>query len=219
MYVPEKYRAPSREPEHELIERFNFGLLVATLEGRTLGVHVPFLLDRHAGELGALRAHFALQNPLARLADGAQVMVVFQGPHSYITPEDYVTEIHFPTWCYSAVHVYGRLRWLESAELDAQVANLIANQEALFSERAPWTLARAPEDLYQEFRKMITGLEIVIDDLQGCFKLNQNKQTVDVRALIDALRARGGERNALLADDLERHNAERLAALAAEEAP
>jgi transcriptional regulator len=219
MYVPEKYRAPSRESQHELIERFNFGLLVGTLEGRTLGLHVPFILDRHTGDLGALRAHFARQNPLARLADGAQVMVVFQGPSSYITPEDYVTAIHFPTWCYSAVHAYGRLRWLASAELDAQLERLIATQEAQFSGRAPWTLARAPEDLYQEFRTMITGVEIVIDDLQGCFKLNQNKQTVDVRALIDALRARGGERNALLADDIERHNAERLAALASQETP
>jgi transcriptional regulator len=217
MYVPEKYRAPSRELEHDLIERFNFGLLVGTLEGRTLGVHVPFNLDRQAGEMGSLRAHFALQNPLAQLADAAPVMVVFSGPHSYITPEDYVTPIHFPTWCYSSVHVYGRLRWLDGAELDAQLEELIATQEARFADRPPWTLARAPADLYQDFRKMITGFELVIDDLQGCFKLNQNKQTVDVRSLIDALHKRGGERNVLLAEDLERHNAARLAALAAEE--
>ncbi len=221
MYIPPKYAAPTLAHQHALIERYEFGLLLSTLDARTHGVpihgvHIPFVLDRERGPLGALRAHFARNNPLSQLEEGAEIMVVFQGPHSYITPEDYVTPIHFPTWCYSAVHAYGKLRWLAGEELDRQLERLIANQEARFAPRAPWTLARAPEDLYQEFRRMIVGLELVIEDLQGCFKLNQNKLTEDVAALISALRQRGGEGNERLADDIEHHNQERLAALFAE---
>jgi transcriptional regulator len=140
------------------------------------------------------------------------VMAVFSGPHSYICPDDYASEPHFPTWNYAAVHVHGRARILSPDEELAQLTDLIAAQEAGRLPKPPWTLDRVPPELVEHYRTMIVAFELPIGRIEGIFKLSQNKEAPDVAAQIAHFRSLREPASAGIADLLETHNAARLAA-------
>jgi transcriptional regulator len=137
------------------------------------------------GKYGALQLHLARQNEHWRdLAAGAPAMVVFQGPHAYISPMWYRTAVAVPTWNYVAVHAYGTARLLDDAELKAHLQSLTASYE-----RAPggWSMERIPEEVLKKLLASIVGCEIVIERIEGKWKLGQNRTDDDVQGAISGL--------------------------------
>src|SRR5215468_11069944 len=77
---------------HDFIEAHAFGLLLSTHDGEPFATHLPFLLERDAGQHGTLVGHLARANPQWRDLEGQQVLVVFSGPHAYFSPTWYEAE-------------------------------------------------------------------------------------------------------------------------------
>ena len=115
MYVPPHFANRDLDQLHAAIERYSFALIVSREGEQLAGSHLPLLLDRQAGPQGTLWGHFARANSQWREAGGQQVLVVFSGPHAYISPQWYEAERVVPTWNYVAVHAYGRLELVEDA--------------------------------------------------------------------------------------------------------
>src|SRR5580692_11611886 len=74
--------------------------------------HLP-LVVKDEGEHGLIEGHFAKANPHWRSLAGRETLVVFHGPHSYVSPTLYTEELSVPTWNYIAVHAYGTLSLVE----------------------------------------------------------------------------------------------------------
>lgn len=188
MYVPQEFRVDDRALLHDLIERFSFAMLVTTQDGRPVATHLPFLVQRDAGEHGTLVSHMARANRQWEHFGGMdEALVIFQGEHGYISPSWYETHPSVPTWNYLAVHAYGIPRVIEDADrIRAILRALVAKNEAGFDE--PW-----PMDLPDDYlRKMIGGIvvfEIPLSRLEGKFKLSQNRPVPDRRRVIATLAA------------------------------
>lgn len=185
MHVPEHFKEIDPDRIAELITANPFGQLVTAEAGMPCVSHLPFLFERMEGTAGRLRGHMARANPQwAHLAEGGAVLVVFQGPHAYISPAWYESP-GVPTWNYAAVHLRGTARIIEDDhELAALLAQQIAVHEAARAE--PWTLDM-PEERLVQLRTMIVGFEIHITDVQAMFKFNQNRSEADRRGVIAAL--------------------------------
>ena len=106
-------------------------------------------------------------------ATGAEVLVIFTGPHAYISPAWYVTEPAVPTWNYTAVHAYGIPHIVTQHDRFAQMLHdLIEFYEAERPNRWHGTL---PAEFRDGLMKGIVGIEIEITRLEGKFKLSQNR--------------------------------------------
>lgn len=207
MYRPEYFRAPDLEAQHDLIEEYPFGLLTLSMFGSPAAVHLPFVLDRDSWPYGKLRGHLSRGNPIAKaLSENVEVLVAFTGPSSYISPDHYESQPHFPTWAYAAVHVKGRPRLLDDARTVRQLTDLIAEQEARLAPKEPFVLPRESSELFDEYLQLIQGFEIFIGRIDGIFKLGQNKTPRDMAAQAKAFRERGTESSLRMADSLEKHN-------------
>jgi transcriptional regulator len=187
MYLPRLFAVEDVPKLHGFIEQFNFASLVTHNEGKLIASHIPFVLDRDAGSSGRLRGHVAVRNPqLAHLKAGSEVLVMFQGPHAYISPSWYVSQETVPTWNYTAVHAYGRSRMLDRAGLIILLKDLVHQNERLleppwdFDPQASWVEKMLPQ---------IAAFEIPIDRLEGKFKLNQNRAPADRRRVVEVLSA------------------------------
>jgi transcriptional regulator len=185
MYVPEQFREQDVEVLQDFMEHFNFATLVTQSNGAMIASHLPFVLERHAGPYGALRAHLAKKNPqYEHLQSGSEAFVIFQGPHAYISPMWYANQRNVPTWNYAVVHAYGKPRMLGDEELIELLEKLVQEHEGpsppgwAYDSKQPWIAHMLRE---------IGGFEIPVTDLQGKFKLNQNRTPADRQGVIDAL--------------------------------
>lgn len=161
--------------------------------------HLP-LVVKDEGEHGLIEGHFAKANPHWKSLAGNEALVVFNGPHSYVSPTLYAEELSVPTWNYIAVHAYGTLTAVEDeAEKAALLDGLIEANEPAFAER--WR--QMPEGFRRTMLAGIVGFRIPIARIEGKFKLSQNRPEGD-RRNVKAAHAVGDPDQQLLAAWMER---------------
>ncbi len=188
MYIPQAFRQDDIRTLHTFMRTYSFATLVTQHEGVPFATHLPFLLDTGRGPNGTLFAHMAHANPQWHDFDSApEVLVIFQGPHAYITPSWYEVELSVPTWNYAVVHAYGFPRLIDDeTELNNLLKTLIETHEAQFENPWPFQL---PGDYVQKMMRGIVGFEIEITRLEGKFKLSQNRTEAERENVIAALQA------------------------------
>ena len=186
MYRPKAFVVSDPEQLQSFIEQYSFATLVNTVDGRPFATHLPFLLDPNTSAQGALLGHMARANPQWRtFEDSQEVLVIFQGPHAYISPSWYETAPAVPTWNYAAVHVYGVPRIIEDGE---RLATLVDRLTAVYESGMPqpWP-GDIPVDFKQKLLKAIVGFVIDITRIEGKFKLGQNRSLEDQQAVAQLL--------------------------------
>lgn len=192
MYIPDDFALTDRDEIRAVMRDHAFAVLVSAVDGAApLATHLPFVYRPDAGANGALIAHMARANPhwrdVVRLQEtGGEAVVVFQGPHAYVSPRWYGAGRAVPTWNYVAVHAYGTPRLIEAA---ARVRDLLAELVATYESGAPdpWRLEAQEESHIAANIRGIVAFEIPIARLQAKAKLNQNKRPEDRRGVIAAL--------------------------------
>ena len=186
MYIPKAFREDDISTIHTLIREYSFATLITQHEGVPFATHLPFVLDAERGPNGSLLAHMARANPQWHDFNSAQeVLVIFQGPHAYISPSWYEVELSVPTWNYAVVHAYGLPRLIEDQEeLYNLLKILIQTHEAQFDKPWPFQLS---DDYLQKMMRGIVGFEIEITRLEGKFKLSQNRTETERENVITAL--------------------------------
>ncbi len=192
MYLPPHFEETRPAVLHALLRQHPLGLLV-TLDaaGAPLANAIPFLLDTGRGTLGTLVGHVARANPVWRSA-GQQVLVVFQGPDGYVSPNGYAAKREHgkvvPTWNYAMVQARGALLALDdAAAARAVVGRLTTTHEA--GQPSPWAVADAPDDYIASMLKAIVCIEIPLDSLVGKYKLSQNRSAADQAGVVATLQA------------------------------
>ena len=186
VYNPRSFRKESISELHDFVRRYNFAALFTHQNGASFATYLPFMIDPGRGPFGTLVAHMARANPHWRAFEGAPPsLVVFTGPHAYISPAWYEEQATVPTWNYTLVHASGHVRLVEDvARLREMVMRLVALHETPLGN--PWDVRKAESVIDSEL-KAIVGFEIPVDRLEGKFKLNQNRSVKDRESVIRAL--------------------------------
>jgi transcriptional regulator len=192
MYIPKAFRKDDIEALHRLMQENSFATLVTCQDGIPFATHLPLLLDTERGPYGTLRGHMARGNPQWHAFDGAEeVLVIFQGPHAYISPSWYEVQLSVPTWNYAVVHAYGIPGVIEDkVVLYTLLQELVQTHEAHFEK--PWQF-QLPDDYIQKMMQGIVGFEIEITRLEGKYKLSQNRSTNEQRHVAATLEAQADE--------------------------
>jgi len=186
VYIPEFNRIRDRDTTLAFLRANPFAILVSSLEGLPFATHVPLAARERNGQI-VLRGHVAKANPHWKsFRQEQESLVIFPGPHAYISPSLYEIGESVPTWNYAAVHVYGRVRVVDGTQAREILEELIAEFDSSYS--AQWA------SLSEEYRSRMLGhivaFEIVASRLETKFKLSQNRtpseQANIVRALSDS---------------------------------
>ena len=180
--------------QHELIRTHPLGLLISSGPEGLQASPFPFVLELDDSSFGRLQGHLARGNAQWNTLDGQDVLVVFQGVDGYVTPAWYPSkEEHgkvVPTWNYVMVQVRGRLRVIDdTAWIRAQVTRLTHEHEA--SRPEPWHVTDAPPSFIDAQLKGIVGMEIEIRQIEGKWKVSQNRSDADRTSVSDAFKASG----------------------------
>jgi transcriptional regulator len=188
MYRPAEFDVTDPKELHRLIGEIGMGVLVSPdLEA----THIPWLYEPEPAPLGSLVGHVAKANGhWQALAEGQEVVVVFQGANAYVSPSWYPSKQKtakvLPTWNYVAVHAYGIPETFDDpVRLRDVTARLTDAQEARFAE--PWSLDDAPAAFTDAMLGHIVGVRVRLTRLEGKRKLNQNRPEEDRDGVVEAL--------------------------------
>ena len=199
MYTPKFNQIADRALLIEAMRAYSFAILFGMQSDSTTGTspqatHLP-LVVKDEGEHGLLEGHFARANPHWKSLAGQETLIVFNGPHSYVSPTLYAEPLSVPTWNYIAVHTYGTLALVEDEDgKNALLAGLIETHEPAFAEK--WR--QMPDGFRRTMLAGIVGFRIPISRIEGKFKLSQNRPEVD-RRTVHASHAAGDQDQRALA--------------------
>jgi transcriptional regulator len=187
MYVPQRFSVPELAEVHEYMRRYGFAILVTQGADGMAATHLPILLDASALPHGRLLGHMARANRQWREVTG-EALVIFPGPHAYVSASWYETPGTVPTWNYVTVHAYGKFRLIEDGE---RVHEILRRLTAVYEggKSQPWTYDPA-DPAFNNLLTEIVAFEIEITRLEGKHKLNQNHPEERRRKVINALQSR-----------------------------
>jgi len=172
MYVPAHFAVEDRSELIAFIRRHPFAIVTTSQDGHITATHAPLII-RENGEQLWLTGHFARANQQWKaLEQGAEALVIFSGPHAYVSPALYESKLAVPTWNYAAVHAYGHASIVDS---DDAVLRLVDEIDAKY--RGQWD--SLPEDFRHSMLRGLVAFEIQVVSLEGKYKLSQNRPVVD----------------------------------------
>lgn len=198
VYVPADFK-PDDAAVRELLAHHGAADLITSTARGLLATLLPFVHDdpgsrTDVGAWGALLGHLARNNEQWREPAQGEALVIVRGPDAYISPTWYATTQEHgrvvPTWNYITAHVYGRLVVHDdSSWVEALVRRLTDRHEADRAE--PWSVDDAPPPYIAGQLRAIVGVEVLIDRVEGKFKLSQNRSEADVEGVIAGLDTSG----------------------------
>lgn len=171
MYSPSYNRLEDRAELLEFMRANSFAVLVTGTGGTLHASHLPVMIHQHGDKI-VIDTHMAKNNPQWRELFDDEVMVIFAGPHAYVSPRWYEERERVPTWNYAAVHAYGIPKMIESrAEKHASQRRLVA---ALDPKWLPQFDALR-EEYVEKMLDGIVNLQIAVTRLETRWKLSQNR--------------------------------------------
>jgi transcriptional regulator len=200
MYSPKFNQVADRAILIETMQAYSFAILFGPQStpdspAPLVATHLP-LVVKDEGEHGLIEGHFAKANPHWQALAGHETLVVFPGPHSYVSPTLYVETLSVPTWNYIAIHAYGTMELVEDeAGKGALLAGLIQANEPAFAEQ--WRAM--PDGFRRTMLAGIVGFRIPIARIEGKFKISQNRAPVERRNVQAAHAAGAPDQQALAA--------------------
>jgi transcriptional regulator len=185
VFVPAGYSPLDPSWPGELIRANPLAILVTTgPDAVPAATHVATVPDHAAGDPGrgggAIFGHLNRRNPhWEAVRAGGPALLIFQGPHGYVSPTVYRTTPAAPTWDFTAVHVRGRLTPISGREqtLDVMKRTVVEYERGLGT---GWDMT----DSLGYFDRLLPGVgafRVEVEKVDSMFKLSQ-EQPAEIRA-------------------------------------
>lgn len=193
MYLPDHFAETDPARMTALMQAAPLACIVATTAAGVVANHIPLLLAPDGNLIG----HIARANPMhEQIADGQDVLAIFQGPDAYVSPNSYPSKQdhhrHVPTWNYMVVHAHGTIRFQHDLHARRAAVGLLTRQhERRVNGDAAWRMADAPDDYMAQMLDAIVAFRIDVRRLEGKSKLSQNRDARDHKGAVDGLQATG----------------------------
>lgn len=201
MYIPKHFKETDEQEIERFIRENSFGIIVTVQDGLPIGTHIPFMVEKRNNEL-ILRAHISRANEQkASLTDGTEVLIIFNGPHTYISSTWYESN-EVPTWNFLAVHAYGTLRLINDEELHKSLSDLVRTHEG----DSGHTIESYTDEHVRKLMKGVIGFEVTVREIQAKYKLSQNKNDADREGVYKGLEERDDEQSGQILEEMKKEH-------------
>lgn len=192
MYCPAHFEEQRPEVLRQLIADHPLATIARMRPDGLVADHVPLLHEPSAHEHGNLIGHVARANPLWQADPAEELLLVFQGPQTYISPNWYATKAEggkvVPTWNYAVVHVHATLTPMQEPDALLGILEQLTRQHEA-TQPHPWQVGDAPADFTHKLLEHIVGVRLEIRRMQGKWKVSQNQPEANRAKVASALSA------------------------------
>jgi transcriptional regulator len=182
LYIPAQFKIEDHAQIVAFMKAHSFATIISSHEGLPFASHLPLLVDEEAH---CLYGHFARPNPQWTDVEQQEVLVIFQGPHCYISPSWYGIPTAVPTWNYSAVHVYGKIELLHDDDDVLRILHQLTSKYE--SPESTYDLNNVDLAYIAGMSKGIQSFKLQMTRIEGKAKLSQNQPIERQERIIRAL--------------------------------
>lgn len=198
MYIPKEFQESDKSEIYKLIKEYPLGILITHTTPELQISHLPFIINE---EENKLITHIANNNPHIKFLNKKST-VIFNGPNLYITPSWYTEKSLVPTWNYITIHISGKVTLISN---EKSLCTLLEKTTNYFENKnnSSWK-NNLGLDLNTELRKMITGIEIKISNIEAKYKISQNRTNQSKNKLIKKMKEEGSNDALKMAEIMQR---------------
>lgn len=169
----------------EFMQKTTFSLITGIYQGSPVATHVPLDVKRKNGKV-ILTGHIMKGTDHHKaFLENDKVLVIFSGPHCYVSASWYVKKNVASTWNYMDVQATGNIRLTGEEETKKIIEDITNKYESLESEAA---FNKLPEEYVDRLTKAIAGFHIEVESIENVFKLSQNHDEITRKQIIENLR-------------------------------
>nr|WP_315255562.1 FMN-binding negative transcriptional regulator [uncultured Flavobacterium sp.] len=184
MYIPDLYKNEDPEAIRTFLKANAFGILINQTNGKLWATHIPLELEINKAGEEVLHGHISKENPQwTAFESDDKVLAVFTGAHAYISSSWYDHE-NVPTWNYSAVHVYGKIKIIEGDAVIDSLTKLVDKYEQ--NSKCPVRITELSKKTMIQTRGIV-AFEIKIEEIQAKNKMSQNRDDKNYLNIISEL--------------------------------
>ena len=200
MYISKLYREEDRVKIVEFLKQNEFATVVTHDGEKPVASHLLMEVIED-GEKLVINGHMSRVNPLWKTFEkNGEVLVIFQGPHTYISPTWY-NHVNVPTWNYQSVHIYGSPRILtDHEETYEMLSRLVARNE----QDPTYRMETLPPDFVVKEMKGIVAFQIEGTRIEANYKLSQNRDDESYWSVVSHLEERADEMSHGVAEAMKR---------------
>ncbi|MGN6439910.1 MAG: FMN-binding negative transcriptional regulator [Agriterribacter sp.] len=203
MYNSNQFKEEDISVVMDFIKQNPFAILCGCDAGnKPVATHIPFLVEEREGQLFLLGHIMRKTDHHKAFEQNPEALVIFNGPHSYISASWYTNPQTASTWNYITVHARGAGRFTDETAL----LDILTRTTALFENNpdSPALVEKMPEAYVSSLSKAIVGFEIAVTQLDNLFKLSQNRDAASYKNIIGRLREQGTADAGRIADEMEK---------------
>ncbi|HMO62652.1 MAG TPA: FMN-binding negative transcriptional regulator [Ferruginibacter sp.] len=202
MYKLSQFTETDQATVIRFIKEYPFAIIIAQGETCPVATHVPLFVD--VDDTGKI----ILSGHMMRKTDhhlafekNSRVLVIFNGPHTYISASWYGNPKTASTWNYMAVHAKGTIHFLDEAASYKAVKDITEKYEGHHTAAAFHQLG---DDYVYSMIKAIVAFTIEVEVLENVFKLSQNRDEQSKQNIIAELEKKGDENSKLIAQEMKK---------------
>lgn len=198
MYLPKLYREEDHVRIVEFLKGNGFPALVSHDGEKLVATHLPVEIVENADGSLTVLGHMSRANPQWKSFGEQEVLLIFQGAHTYISPRWY-NHVNVPTWNYMNVHVYGKVRMLEGEELYALLSDLVKKHESTTG----YSMEGLPADFVEKEIKGVAGFALSVTRIDAAYKLSQNRDDESYTNIVRELEKRSDDASHEIAHEMK----------------
>lgn len=192
MYNLPHFKEPDKAVVIEFMKQHPFAMMISCAFDRSVATQIPLLFEERNGKMILLGHMMRKQDHHLAFEKNPNVLIVFTGPHTYVSATWYSNPHQASTWNYMSVHARGKLSFLDEAGLKDALQKLSLHFEHQ-NHHSSTVFDNLPADYTNELMKAIVAFEIEVESIEHVFKLSQNRDEESYEHITEKLKEESGE--------------------------
>jgi transcriptional regulator len=201
MYKLPHFTETDNEKIIAFIQAYPFAIITGMGQQYPVASHIPIAIEEKDGKI-FLHGHIMKKSDhhLAFEKDN-NVLVIFAGPHCYVSASWYTNPLGASTWNYMAVHAKGKIVFTDEAGTIKAIREVTERFEG---KDTAASFDKLGDEYINAMVKAIIGFTIEVETMDAVFKLSQNRDEASKQNIIEQLKKRGDENSAMIAAEMEK---------------
>lgn len=200
MYKRPHFTETDSEKVFEFMQKNPFAIITCMNDDFPVATHVPLEIKKIENKI-IFTGHIMKETDHHKaFLKNENVLVIFNGPHCYVSASWYTKKNIASTWNYMTVHARGKLKLKDNEDTKRIIESITNQYESNESEAA---FNRMPREYIDRMSEAIAGFDIEIDSIENVFKLSQNRDEITRKQIVENLENLRDCQSAMIAREMK----------------